>query len=178
MAAGSVVGGKPYVLAYDSDVAELPAWLAKRLRSAPLPPQRPVTVALATDRRGSFLRAAITGELERITRAPDHHYDALYTASVALGQLVAGGALDAEATAEVLEHAGVSAGLKPRVLYLALEDTPRRLQTRMGTLLAGEADRAGLTFATSCPLMGQGGDEAIASWLDRRRDARMVVVDV
>jgi hypothetical protein len=113
VAAGSVVGATPYALTYDTGVAELPGWLAERLQRAPLPPQRPVTVPLAADRRGSFLRAAITGELERITGAPDHHNDALYRASVALGQLVAGGALDPDATAQALEHAGVSAGLRP-----------------------------------------------------------------
>jgi hypothetical protein len=65
-----------------------------------------------------------------------------------------------------------------RVLYLALEDTPRRLQNRMRILLSDQRAPAGLTLATTCPLMGHGGDEAIAQWLDRNRDARMVVVDV
>ncbi|MGW1891344.1 AAA family ATPase [Streptomyces sp. NPDC002004] len=32
------------------------------------------------------------------------------------------------------------------VLYLALEDTPRRLQTRMGKILGGQAAPAGLTL--------------------------------
>jgi RecA-family ATPase len=64
------------------------------------------------------------------------------------------------------------------VLYLALEDTPRRLQSRMGKILGDQPAPAGLTLATSCPLMGQGGDEAIAGWLDHHRDARMVVIDV
>ncbi len=64
------------------------------------------------------------------------------------------------------------------VLYLALEDTPRRLQSRMGKILGDQPAPSGLTLATECPLIGQGGDEAIASWLDRNRDARMVVIDV
>ena len=64
------------------------------------------------------------------------------------------------------------------VLYLALEDTPRRLQSRMGKILAGRSAPAGLTLATACPPLPQGGDEAIAAWLDRNRDARMVIVDV
>lgn len=37
---------------------------------------------------------------------------------------------------------------------------------------------AALTLATACPLIGQGGDEAIAGWLDRNHGARMVVIDV
>ena len=64
------------------------------------------------------------------------------------------------------------------VLYLALEDTPRRLQDRMGKLLGGRPAPKALTLATACPPLPQGGDEAIAGWLDRHRDARMVIIDV
>ncbi|MFJ4524852.1 AAA family ATPase [Streptomyces sp. NPDC088810] len=64
------------------------------------------------------------------------------------------------------------------VLYLALEDTPRRLQTRMGKILGGQPAPAGLTLVTECPPFPQGGTEAIAQWLERNPDARMVVIDV
>ncbi|MDR7301833.1 AAA family ATPase [Haloactinomyces albus] len=64
------------------------------------------------------------------------------------------------------------------VLYLALEDTPRRLKTRMSKLLDGKPAPAGLTLATSCPTLTQGGDEAIIAWLEAHTDARMVVLDV
>ncbi|MFE7790804.1 AAA family ATPase [Streptomyces sp. NPDC057460] len=64
------------------------------------------------------------------------------------------------------------------VLYLALEDTPRRLKTRMGKLLGGQKAPAGLTLVTECPPFPQGGSEAIAQWLERNPDARMVVIDV
>ncbi|QFZ74261.1 AAA family ATPase [Streptomyces fagopyri] len=64
------------------------------------------------------------------------------------------------------------------VLYLALEDTPRRLQTRMGKLLGGQSAPAGLTLVTECPPFPQGGTEAIAQWLERNPEARMVVIDV
>ncbi|MFI1181332.1 AAA family ATPase [Streptomyces sp. NPDC020799] len=64
------------------------------------------------------------------------------------------------------------------VLYLALEDTPRRLQTRMGKLLGGQKAPAGLTLVTECPPFPQGGTQAVAGWLDRNPDARMVVIDV
>jgi hypothetical protein len=64
------------------------------------------------------------------------------------------------------------------VLYLALEDTPRRLQSRMRKLLGGQPAPKALTLATECPPLPQGGDEAIAAWIDRHRDARMVVIDV
>ncbi len=64
------------------------------------------------------------------------------------------------------------------VLYLALEDTARRLQSRLGKVLGDRQAPAGLTLATACPPLPQGGDEAIAAWLDRNRDARMVIIDV
>lgn len=97
--AGSVFAGCPYEAVSRAPVAPLPGWLAELLRPAPLPPQRPVTVALAADRRGKWLQAAVNGELARVTGSgPHQHNNALYVASVALGQLVAGGEL---ATADV-----------------------------------------------------------------------------
>jgi hypothetical protein len=49
------------------------------------------------------------------------------------------------------------------VLYLALEDTARRLQSRMGKLLAGKPAPHGLTLATECPPLADGGDRAITA---------------
>lgn len=64
------------------------------------------------------------------------------------------------------------------VLYLALEDTGRRLQSRMRKLLGGQPAPAGLRLATECPLIDRGGAERIAAWLEKHQDARMVVIDV
>ncbi len=64
------------------------------------------------------------------------------------------------------------------VLYLALEDTARRLQSRLGKVLGNRSAPAGLTLATECPPLPQGGDRAIAAWLDRNPTARMVIIDV
>ncbi|MGO1056928.1 AAA family ATPase [Crossiella sp. CA198] len=64
------------------------------------------------------------------------------------------------------------------VLYLALEDTARRLKTRMGKMLGDTPAPAALTLATTCPPLPQGGDTAIARWLDRNPKARLVVIDV
>jgi hypothetical protein len=72
VAAGSIVDGRRYEVIEDCDPAPLPAWLAERLQPAALPPQRPVVVPLATDRRTAFLRAAVEGELERVTSSPPH----------------------------------------------------------------------------------------------------------
>lgn len=64
------------------------------------------------------------------------------------------------------------------VLYLALEDTPRRLQSRMRKVLAGRRAPSGLTLDTWCPPLPNGGAEYIAGWLDEHPGARLVVIDV
>jgi hypothetical protein len=64
------------------------------------------------------------------------------------------------------------------VLYLALEDTPRRLQSRMRKVLAGRPAPSGLTLDTFCPVLPAGGVEYIAGWLDEHPDARLIVIDV
>src|SRR3954469_6505126 len=48
----------------------------------------------------------------------------------------------------------------------------------MGKLLGGQSAPKGLPLATECPPLPQGGDQAIAAWLDRHREARMVIIDV
>ena len=55
------------------------------------------------------------------------------------------------------------------VLYLALEDTPQRLQSRMGMLLEGRPAPEALTLVTECPTMDRGGSEAIDNWLTNHR---------
>ncbi len=88
------MNGQPYTVVHDAPPAPLPGWLAGLLRPAPLPPQKPVAVPLAADRRGGYLNAALKGELERVRRSgPDKHNTALYHAAIALGQLVASGEL-------------------------------------------------------------------------------------
>ncbi|MGP3966019.1 AAA family ATPase [Nonomuraea sp. 3N208] len=64
------------------------------------------------------------------------------------------------------------------VLYLALEDTARRLQNRMGKILSSQPAPRDLTLATTRPTLPQGGEDAIARWLDRHPNARLVVIDV
>jgi hypothetical protein len=114
VAAGSTVAGRPYTVAVDTDPAPLPGWLADRLRPAPLPPQRPVTVPLPADRHGAYLHAAITRELARVAGSPPHgHNHALYLAAAALGQLVAGGQLTDTDVSAWLTAAATQVGQAP-----------------------------------------------------------------
>lgn len=111
--AGSVVEGHAYTVVRDQKPAHLPNWLASLLVPPPLPPQRPVTIPLTTGTRyGSYLRSAVAGELERVAAADaGGRNEALYQASVALGQLVAGGALRADEVTDWLLDAAVRTGL-------------------------------------------------------------------
>jgi hypothetical protein len=114
VAAGSQVDGRGYVVEADGPAAELPAWLAARLRPAELPPQRPVQVTLPNGRAGAYLRAAVEAELARVTGSPGRaHNTALYRASIALGQLVAGGDLDERDVTAWLTDAAGQVGQQP-----------------------------------------------------------------
>ncbi|MFF2651691.1 AAA family ATPase [Streptomyces sp. NPDC058045] len=85
-------------------------------------------------------------------------------------------ALSVAAGGQAMDSVTVEGG---PVLYLALEDTPRRLQTRMRKILGADGRApGGLTLATSCPPLPQGGSEAIAQWCERNPEARMIVIDV
>src|SRR5262249_16907249 len=64
------------------------------------------------------------------------------------------------------------------VLYLALEDTERRLQQRMRQLLNGEADISGLErlmFVCQWPRLDHGGVQWLDRWLQGRPSARLVI---
>jgi hypothetical protein len=103
--AGSTAAGRPYTVAHDTAPAALPPWLFQRLAPPPLPPQQPVRVSLGTGRRAAYLTAALQREAERVASATSAHNHTLYTAAVALGQLVAGGALTTEQVTSELEQA-------------------------------------------------------------------------
>lgn len=83
--------------------------------------------------------------------------------------------LDVAAGTQAFGSIPVDAG---PVLYLALEDTARRLQSRMRTLLDGTEAPEDLTIVTECPRLDRGGAEMIDGWLTAHPSARLVVVDV
>ena len=64
------------------------------------------------------------------------------------------------------------------VLYLALEDPPRRLKGRVELALGDQECPAGLQFETEWPRLSDGGAEEIGVWLSNHTDARLVVIDV
>lgn len=72
---------------------------------------------------------------------------------------------------------GKIASVEGDVLYCALEDTPRRLKSRLAKMLGGEPRPQRLTIATSLPQMPQAVG-IVSEWLDEHPDARLVIVDV
>ncbi|RZU48865.1 bifunctional DNA primase/polymerase-like protein [Krasilnikovia cinnamomea] len=111
VAAGSTASGRPYRLLHNARPRPLPDWLTSLLRPKPLPPQQPVRVAVPDGRRGAYLHAAVQASLDAIAEAKDGTLNkALYGAAVALGQLVAGGALDETTTADLLAQAAIRKG--------------------------------------------------------------------
>lgn len=77
---------------------------------------------------------------------------------------------------------GVAFGTVPvptgGALVLALEDTARRLQSRLSMMLGDGEPPAGLDLATSWPRIGDGAEDWLDDYLTKRPDCRLVVVDV
>lgn len=114
LAAASVVNGRPYTRLCDGEPAALPLWLADALKPAALPAQRPTAVPLPAGRQSGYLRAAVTAEINRVTNSPPgERNNSLYLAAVALGQLVAGGALAEPDVTAWLADAAAQVGQLP-----------------------------------------------------------------
>jgi hypothetical protein len=64
------------------------------------------------------------------------------------------------------------------VLYLALEDSQRRLRRRLDQMIPLELKPERLHFATECERLDKGGIEAIEAWCDSVAKPRCVIVDV
>ena len=63
------------------------------------------------------------------------------------------------------------------VLYLALEDTERRLQQRLAAMLDGGAPPAEFHYECHCDRLDEGGLDAIRGWLRANLTARLVMLD-
>ena len=64
------------------------------------------------------------------------------------------------------------------VLYLALEDSEHRLQSRLGKLLLpGASLPDGFEYATSWPRMDRDGVTALEAWVASHPNARLVIID-
>ena len=63
------------------------------------------------------------------------------------------------------------------VLYLALEDNPRRLQDRLKLLVGDGPAPARLECAVRWPRLDEGGLERIGAWLRAHPDARLIAID-
>jgi hypothetical protein len=103
VAAGSATPAGRYRVVDARDPVPLPDWLTQRLRPTPPPPPPEAPIAIGGNRNDRYLAAAIRGERQRVLEAPPGQRNhSLYLAAVALGQLVAGGALpDHDARAEL-----------------------------------------------------------------------------
>lgn len=109
VAPGSTRRDGTYTITNTQAPAPLPRWLVNRLTPDPLPPQQPSNVTPISGRRSKFLQSAINSEIERVTNAEQGGRNfALYCAANALGQLVAGGALDEQEVTDLLLHAAQS----------------------------------------------------------------------
>ena len=62
------------------------------------------------------------------------------------------------------------------VLYLALEDTARRLTKRL-RILCREAPPLCVEIITECPRLGMGGEDFLRVWLIEHPQARLIVID-
>ncbi|HEX4246602.1 MAG TPA: bifunctional DNA primase/polymerase [Pseudonocardia sp.] len=117
-AAGDQPGrpGGSYELLDDTPPVPLPIWLHQALSTnrptaISAPPER---VPVTTRSLGRYLAAVLRQELDRIHRAgPGHHNAAVFTAARALGQLVAGGALDLVEAEALLTRAAMSIAAGP-----------------------------------------------------------------
>lgn len=72
-----------------------------------------------------------------------------------------------------LNHATVKRGC----LYLALEDSERRLQDRMNKILQGERAPMSFDYATSAADIGHGLIQQLADYVSQHKDTGLIVVD-
>lgn len=65
--------------------------------------------------------------------------------------------------------------IKSDVLYLALEDTERRIQRRLLQICQGETGN--ISFATEAEILGNGFERQVMNFLQEHTEAKLVIVD-
>ncbi|MER7011524.1 bifunctional DNA primase/polymerase [Saccharopolyspora sp. NPDC000359] len=105
VAPGSIIQEGAYELYDDTDPVDLPGWLVQALSPKP-------STAISAPREiapvktSAYVAAALRDEAERVAAAkPGQQNRALYYAALALGRLVAGGAVGEEQVRAALHHA-------------------------------------------------------------------------
>lgn len=73
-----------------------------------------------------------------------------------------------------LGKVGVDAGI---VLYLALEDSDRRLKNRMAQMMGDDVFPSKLATVTEWPRMDAGGAELLDEWIGNHPGTRLVIID-
>lgn len=67
--------------------------------------------------------------------------------------------------------------MQSKCLYLALEDSARRLQDRMNKILASEPVSRNFDFALHAPTLGGGLIEALENYINENPTVRLIVID-
>lgn len=105
VAPGSVTPQGAYELYDDTPPAPLPGWLVRELHSRP-PTAISERAAIAVSRPSAYVAAALRNEAHRVATAqPGQQNNTLYAAALALGRLVAGGAVSEHQVRRVLHQA-------------------------------------------------------------------------
>ena len=104
VAAGTPIGAATYPVTDDRPPAVLPDWRTGLLRPPPRAvPATPRALPAGGDRSTRYVAAALAGETAKVRAAlPGTRNYALFCAALALGQLVAGGALAPDAARDAL----------------------------------------------------------------------------
>ena len=148
--AGSRIDGKPYrVVDVSQQVADLPAWMTEQLRH-PEPSGRGPELPDDARRRHAWLETAIRNEVARVLRsAPHTHNESLFTASRALGRLVAAGELDPITVRGALLAAGEAVGQPVKEARATIESglthAARRTANRVDRPIPGPLDAVAAT---------------------------------
>lgn len=146
VAPGSITPHGVYLVEVDREPAILPTWLHQLLTPKPPTARTERTQIAHTDRLPGYVRNAVERECDRVrTAQPGTHATVLFTAAIALGQLVGTGVLPPgtaihhlETAAESMAVAGCSC--TPREIARTVRNglargvrEPRRLPTRERT---------------------------------------------